>query len=92
MHGKISRIFCQKDSIFENLPGQMPVVRYHSLVIKLNNNNLVPLAITDDQELMAFRHYTLPVYALQFHPEAILTTYGLDMLRNWAKLVGMAVK
>lgn len=92
MHGKISQIFCEKDSIFENLPGQMPVVRYHSLVLDVQNTALVPLALTADQELMAFRHQTLPLYALQFHPEAILTTYGLDMLRNWAILAGLAVK
>lgn len=92
MHGKISRIFCQKDSIFENLPDQMPVVRYHSLVLELRNTALVPLALTADQELMAFRHATLPLYALQFHPEAALTTYGMDMLRNWVALAGIGVK
>jgi len=92
MHGKISTIFCRKDSIFENLPAQMPVVRYHSLVLQNPPATLVPLAYTADQELMAFRHVALPLYALQFHPEAILTTYGLDMLRNWAILAGMAVK
>jgi len=92
MHGKISQIFCEKDSIFENLPGQMPVVRYHSLVLDVQNTALIPLATTADQELMAFRHQTLPLYALQFHPEAILTTYGLDMLRNWVALAGIEDK
>jgi anthranilate synthase component 2 len=92
MHGKISTIICRKDSIFENLPAQMPVVRYHSLVLQNPPEVLVPLAYTADQELMAFRHQSFPLYALQFHPEAILTTYGLDMLRNWAILAGMVVK
>jgi len=92
MHGKISTIICRKDSIFENLPAQMPVVRYHSLVLQNSPAALVPLAYTTEQELMAFRHISFPLYALQFHPEAILTTYGLDMLRNWAVLAGMAVK
>ncbi|WP_342667260.1 aminodeoxychorismate/anthranilate synthase component II [Adhaeribacter aquaticus] len=92
MHGKISEIFCTKDAIFENLPLQMPVVRYHSLVLKEVPEVLLPLAYTAEQELMAFRHQKLPLYALQFHPEAILTTYGLDILRNWAILTGMVVK
>ena len=92
MHGKISTIFCREDAIFENLPARMPVVRYHSLVLQNLPGALVPLAYTSDQELMAFRHVALPLYALQFHPEAILTIYGLDMLRNWAMLAGMAVK
>ncbi|GEO03019.1 glutamine amidotransferase [Adhaeribacter aerolatus] len=89
MHGKISEIICRKDAIFDNLPDKMPVVRYHSLVINNESPVLVPLAYTADQELMAFRHVSLPLYALQFHPEAILTTYGLDILRNWARLAGI---
>jgi anthranilate synthase/aminodeoxychorismate synthase-like glutamine amidotransferase len=92
MHGKISQIICRQDAIFENLPSPMPVVRYHSLVIQADNTQLVPLAFSSDGELMAFRHATLPLYALQFHPEAALTTYGLPMLRNWAAGTGMAVK
>ena len=92
MHGKISEITCRADSIFKNLPNQMPVVRYHSLVLKEASPVLLPLAFTAERELMAFRHVSLPLYALQFHPEAYLTTYGLDMLRNWAQLAGIAVK
>lgn len=92
MHGKISEISCRKDAIFSNLPAKMSVVRYHSLVLKNISPVLVPLAYTADQELMAFRHVSLPLYALQFHPEAELTTYGLAMLRNWARIAGLAVK
>jgi anthranilate synthase/aminodeoxychorismate synthase-like glutamine amidotransferase len=92
MHGKISPIICRQDAIFENLPSPMPVVRYHSLVIQADNTGLVPLAFSQEGELMAFRHATLPLYGLQFHPEAALTTYGLDLLRNWSIGAGMAVK
>jgi anthranilate synthase/aminodeoxychorismate synthase-like glutamine amidotransferase len=92
MHGKISEIICRPDPIFQNLPEKMPVVRYHSLVIGNESPVLIPLAYTAQQELMAFRHVSLPLYALQFHPEAVLTTYGLAMLRNWARVAGMAVK
>lgn len=92
MHGKISEIICQNDTIFENLPTRMPVVRYHSLVLQQISPAMVPLAYTRENELMAFRHATLPLFALQFHPEAALTTYGLDILRNWAQLAGMTVK
>jgi anthranilate synthase component 2 len=92
MHGKISEITCRPDGIFKDLPNHMPVVRYHSLVLKEISPVLVPLAYTQEQELMAFRHVSLPLYALQFHPEAYLTTYGLDMLRNWAHLAGILIK
>ncbi|MGV3640339.1 MAG: anthranilate synthase component II [Adhaeribacter sp.] len=92
MHGKISQIDCRPDALFRNLPATMPVVRYHSLVIRPDTPALVPLAYSREGELMAFRHARLPLYGMQFHPEAALTTYGLDLLRNWALAAGMAVK
>ncbi|WP_018479954.1 anthranilate synthase component II [Pontibacter roseus] len=90
MHGKISEISCEPDPIFKGLPAQMPVVRYHSLVLQHIPDCIVPLAYTAERELMAFRHRDLPLYALQFHPEAALTTYGLDMLRNWVSIANIA--
>jgi len=92
MHGKISEISCHNDPIFKGLPPKMPVVRYHSLVVKNISEQIIPLAYTTENELMAFRHRTLPVYALQFHPEAILTTFGLEMLRNWVSIVNIAAR
>ena len=89
MHGKVSEITCEPDPIFKNLPQVMPVVRYHSLVLQQPSKHMVPLAYTAAGELMAFRHVTLPLYALQFHPEAALTTYGLDILRNWITIAGI---
>ncbi|WP_242923748.1 anthranilate synthase component II [Pontibacter liquoris] len=91
MHGKLSEICCQKDAIFEGLPTTMPVVRYHSLVLQQLPESLKALAHTPEGELMAFRHRELPLYALQFHPEAALTTYGLHMLRNWVSIANIAV-
>jgi anthranilate synthase component 2 len=64
----------------------MPVTRYHSLLLTDLPQNLKPLALTKADELMAFRHVELPVFAVQFHPEALLTTYGLDILRNWISI------
>ncbi|KAA9325462.1 anthranilate synthase component II [Adhaeribacter soli] len=91
MHGKISEISCLNESLFQNLPGNMPVTRYHSLLLTELPETLKPLAQTKQGELMAFCHVEHPVWAVQFHPEALLTTYGLDILRNWlsiAKIVG----
>ena len=68
----------------------MPVVRYHSLVLRHTPECMLPLAHTRDGELMAFRHKALPLYALQFHPEAALTTYGLHLLRNWLTIANIA--
>ncbi|PRY06030.1 anthranilate synthase component II [Pontibacter ummariensis] len=89
MHGKVSEIICEPDPLFEGLPQLMPVVRYHSLVLQHAPESIVPLAHTQAGELMAFRHKKLPLYALQFHPEAALTTYGLHMLRNWVSIANI---
>nr|WP_242693251.1 aminodeoxychorismate/anthranilate synthase component II [Sabulibacter ruber] len=89
MHGKLSEIYCEPDPIFAGLPAKIPVVRYHSLVVQDAPADLVPLAQTAEGELMAFRHAHLPLYALQFHPEAALTQHGLDMLRNWVNIANI---
>jgi anthranilate synthase component 2 len=44
------------------------------------------IAKTGIGEIMALKHVELPIYGLQFHPEAVLTEYGLDILRNWASI------
>ncbi|MFB9861787.1 anthranilate synthase component II [Rufibacter immobilis] len=89
MHGKVSQILCAEDPIFAGLPSTIPVVRYHSLVVQEAPKDLVPLAQTAEGELMAFRHAYLPLYALQFHPEAALTQHGLEMLRNWVNIINI---
>lgn len=83
MHGKISKISHNDNSLFKNLPENFNVVRYHSLVLKELSADLIPLAFTDEIELMAFRHSKLPVYGIQFHPEAALTEHGIRLLQNW---------
>ena len=86
MHGKVSEIICRtNEPLFVGLPARLRVTRYHSLVLRELPPALQPLAHTADslQELMALRHATLPLYGVQFHPEALLTTHGLALLRNW---------
>ncbi len=84
MHGKISRIKTTGGDIFNGLPEEFEVVRYHSLIVEKLPDSLIPTAFTDKGELMAFQGSNkLMAWGLQFHPEAILTQYGLEMLRNW---------
>ncbi|MGY2133799.1 anthranilate synthase component II [Hymenobacter sp. HD11105] len=88
MHGKVSEIeIAPQEPLFHNLPPKLSVTRYHSLILKDLPASLVPLAHSTDsaQEIMAFRHHSLPLYGVQFHPEALLTTYGLALLGNWVK-------
>lgn len=88
MHGKVSEIeWTHPDALWQNLPAHMPVTRYHSLVVQALPDCLEPLAYTADsrREIMALRHRTLPIYGVQFHPEALLTPHGLALLGNWVK-------
>ena len=86
MHGKISAIF-HNDKIFDNLPPRFNVTRYHSLILSdLENSPLKIIAQTDEKEIMAIKHAHLPIYGVQFHPEAILTEYGIRLLKNWANI------
>lgn len=90
MHGKVSdmKVVQPENTLFAGLPPVMPVTRYHSLILRDLPPELEPLAVTADDaaELMALRHRTLPLYGVQFHPEALLTTHGLALLRNWIRI------
>ncbi len=83
MHGKVSQVIRKNDPLFEGLPATFGVVRYHSLILDGLPPVLESIARTEGGELMALRHRYLPVRGIQFHPEAALTEYGLEMIRNW---------
>lgn len=86
MHGKISEIELNADHfIFKNLPSKIKVCRYHSLVIESSqaNSDLEILAKSMDGEIMAIADDKNKICGLQFHPEAILTEFGLQMIDNW---------
>ena len=81
-HGKTSRIYFDENSkLFKGLPQGFEVTRYHSLEVK--DTNLKITARTKDGTIMALEHETFPIYGVQFHPEAILTQYGHELLKNF---------
>ena len=82
MHGKTSIIYHHGDALFGAIPNATKVVRYHSLMCSDLSDELAVLAETEHGEIMAMRHKLLPIYGLQFHPEALLTEFGLEILRN----------
>lgn len=83
-HGKTSIIQMTKDVVFDNLPAETEVMRYHSLNLKNMPSELKIIAKTKEtNEPMALKHVFLPLYGFQFHPESILTKSGFTMLRNW---------
>ncbi|GAB3959255.1 aminodeoxychorismate/anthranilate synthase component II [Spirosoma harenae] len=88
MHGKVSTIRTRSDDVlWQGLPSHFGVTRYHSLVLTDLPEMLVATAVTEQNELMAFRHQSLPVWGVQFHPEAALTQYGMQLIKNWIDFV-----
>jgi anthranilate synthase/aminodeoxychorismate synthase-like glutamine amidotransferase len=87
MHGKTSVIKLRKHPLFAGLPETVEVMRYHSLVVHPHKNSDMEVIATsmDDNEVMAIAHKHLPIAGLQFHPESILTPYGLQMIQNWLR-------
>lgn len=85
MHGKTSMIYHQGDSIFVDVPSPFEATRYHSLIVEESAlpESLAVIARTESGEIMGFRHRHHPVIGLQFHPESILTRYGMTMLQNF---------
>jgi anthranilate synthase component 2 len=85
VHGKTDRIRHSEKGIFSGVPQQIPVMRYHSLVI---DSDTLPAALevsatTADGLIMGIAHCTLPLFGLQFHPESIGTPDGKQILRNF---------
>ena len=86
MHGKLSEMSCKKDEIFRNIPAEIKIVRYHSLILTELPDFIDIIGITKEHETMAIKHSKLPIYGLQYHPEAFLSEYGLETLKNWVFL------
>jgi len=88
MHGKVTPITHTGKRLFKNLPPKFSVTRYHSLVALENTvaNSFHIDAHAADGAVMAISHKEHPLYGIQFHPEAVLTEYGHDMLQNFLNL------
>src|SRR5688572_20274449 len=91
MHGEPSRISVLGGRSFEGLPRQFVAGRYHSLFIERDGlpEDLVVTAVTDEGLIMGLEHRTLPISAVQFHPESILTLDGDTGLRLVNRVVTM---
>ena len=85
MHGKVSSVFHHGTGMFKGLPNPVNCTRYHSLAIDRATlpDCLEITAWTEDGEIMGVRHKEYAVEGVQFHPEALLTEHGHDMLKNF---------
>jgi anthranilate synthase component 2 len=74
-----------EDVIFKNIPKRLNVGRYHSWAVNKNDfpKELEITAVDESGSIMALKHKTYDVSAVQFHPESVLTEHGLKMIENW---------
>jgi len=73
------------DYIFEGLPREIAVGRYHSWVVDAGSmpSCLEVTAVSEEGQVMALRHREFDLHGIQFHPESVLTPDGARMLGNW---------
>ncbi|NLZ18431.1 MAG: aminodeoxychorismate/anthranilate synthase component II [Desulfobulbaceae bacterium] len=87
MHGKTSPVTHDGRGVFAGLPSPFTAMRYHSLVVEEASlpSQLTISARSDDHDIMGLRHASLPVEGIQFHPESIMTTDGLQLLHTFLR-------
>ena len=84
VHGKTDQIRHDGRGVFADLPDPFTATRYHSLVLDPDLPPGLELTAWNSEGIvMGVRHRELPVHGVQFHPESVLTTVGLDLLRNF---------
>ncbi|WP_418162671.1 aminodeoxychorismate/anthranilate synthase component II [Pantoea vagans] len=89
MHGKTSAIQHTGQGVFRNLNNPLTVTRYHSLIVQRDSLpdafEVTAWTVRDGEhdEIMGFRHKTLALEGVQFHPESILSEQGHQLLRNF---------
>lgn len=85
MHGKVSTVTADGESVYRGIQSPFQAMRYHSLAV--SREHLPPcLAITaeaEDGEIMGIRHLEHETEGIQFHPESIMTPVGKRLLRNF---------
>ena len=87
VHGKISQIHIQQNSlIFNGLPTEFSVMRYHSLYVDNLPPNLQATAYSSDGVLMALEDSKNQIFGIQFHPESFFSQYGKQIIANFVSL------
>jgi anthranilate synthase/aminodeoxychorismate synthase-like glutamine amidotransferase len=85
VHGKTSLVYHRREGVLVDLPMPFEATRYHSLVVDRDSvpAELKVTAETSDGLVMGLRHRTLPLEGVQFHPESVLTSAGMQLLGNF---------
>jgi para-aminobenzoate synthetase len=87
MHGRLSAVKHVDEGLFEGIPQDFSVVRYHSLAV---TGDLGPegrvTAWTDTGVVMGVEHRSRPMWGVQFHPESVATEHGRRLFENFYRL------
>jgi anthranilate synthase component II len=88
VHGKLSKVMHEGQTVFRGINGPFEATRYHSLVVDRGSlpGELAVTAETSDGLIMALSHKSLPVHGVQFHPESIASKHGQTILKNFLDL------
>ncbi len=85
-HGKVRRVRKTiAHSYTIEIPETFNVTRYHSLQLEELPKELSVILETESGEVMGIAHRELPILGIQYHPEAYLTEYGLELVKNWVR-------
>jgi anthranilate synthase component II len=85
-HGVATKVTkTEDDFIFNDLPNEIEVGRYHSWVVSYENlpADLIVTSTDENGQIMSMKHANFDVRGVQYHPESVLTPFGKKILENW---------
>ncbi len=90
IHGHTSKISHDGKNLFNNIPNNFEATRYHSLAIEPDSMPAIlqVTATSEDGTIMGISHLDKNITGVQFHPEAVLTQFGYELLANWLEICG----
>ncbi|WP_436860091.1 anthranilate synthase component II [Staphylococcus caeli] len=89
IHGHTTVIKHDHSGIYQGLPDTFHVMRYHSLIANQDDfPDVLNITATNDEGIiMGLSHKYLPIYGVQYHPESILSEYGLEQIRSFLNIM-----
>lgn len=84
-HGDVAHITHDGRGLFQGMPSPFAAVRYHSLAAVAIPDVLEVTARSEDGVVQAIRHRDRPISGVQFHPESILSEFGVELIANFLR-------
>ncbi|MGX7582627.1 aminodeoxychorismate/anthranilate synthase component II [Candidatus Vidania fulgoroideorum] len=90
VHGLLTLVYIRNDILSFGVPCEFYVIRYNSLFIKAALGALIFISYSKPKACMVFRHRTLPIVGIQFHPDSFMCLYGKKILLNFLLIYEIA--